>query len=139
MKIMKDSIVYTRYFPLAWEKYSTDSKSNASQAYFFRKIDSVNTNIENLEKAAASIITLSEQKNRCLIYSAAEKESGNMDISVFFDAALMTVEQAITFYCQFGQKMREGDVPAASLLRRKGASLENIFLTSEPILIPKLS
>src|SRR3990167_6741349 len=69
MKIMENTTAYAYYLQRVLEKYSKDPKSKAYQAFFFQKIDIVNNNIIKLEKAADTVITLSEQKNRCLTFA----------------------------------------------------------------------
>ncbi|HLB34887.1 MAG TPA: hypothetical protein VJK54_11730 [Chthoniobacterales bacterium] len=86
------------------------------------QIDIINNNIENSEKAADAIIRLSEQRNRCFTSAAAIKIT-EVKTAISFNTAARSAEEAITSYCQFGQKMKEGDIPAASLLRIKGLSL----------------
>ncbi|HLB33178.1 MAG TPA: hypothetical protein VJK54_02970, partial [Chthoniobacterales bacterium] len=131
MKIMENTTAYAYYLPRVLEKYSKDPKSKAYQAFFFQKIDIVNNNIIKLEKAADTVITLSEQKNRCLTFAVIATVAENTNIAEQFQAAARTTEQAISSYCEFAQKMKERDLTTAYLFRIAGFSLECYALEKE--------
>lgn len=134
MKIMEDATTYSHYFSLAMEKYESDPKKNVYQSYFFNKINTVNNNIEKLEKATDAILSLSEQRNRCLVSAATARAAEMADTPVAstkFEEAATTAQEAIASYSQFAQKMKEGDCPAAFLLRISGFSLEFKALANE--------
>ncbi|HLB34072.1 MAG TPA: hypothetical protein VJK54_07560 [Chthoniobacterales bacterium] len=127
-EVLNIAIQYKNKFANAF----LEAEDPALKHFYYKNLDSINNNIENLEKAAAAVITLSEQKNRCLASAAvATEEEENIDIAKQFQAAAKAAEEAITSYCEFAQEMKQGDVPSASLLRIKGFSLECYALEVE--------
>ena len=149
MKIMEDAIVYTHYLPFAWEKY--DQNTNTEEAkiagarakiILLSQLDTINSNIEHLEKAADAVMRFSEQRNRCLTSAASAKViattetnrymiTSNNKIAIMFEEAAATAQEAIMSFYQFAQYMKEGDVPAAFPFYVKGFSLELKAVTSE--------
>ena len=126
-EVLNIAIQYKNKFANAF----LEAEDPALKHFYYKNLDSINNNIENLEKAAAAVITLSEQKNRCLASAAVATEEENIDIAKQFQAAAKAAEEAITSYCEFAQEMKQGDVPSASLLRIKGFSLECYALEVE--------
>src|SRR3990167_2783602 len=143
MKIMENAKAYSYYLPRAFEQYDKDTETEEARTMATRskiillaQIDAINNNIEKLEKAAEAILTLAEQRHRCLAAADAARRAAIDEATIPFmlkvhnDSAKMFEEvvemdkKAITNYCQFSQKMREGDVPVASKFRMKGFYLE---------------
>ncbi|HLB33125.1 MAG TPA: hypothetical protein VJK54_02705 [Chthoniobacterales bacterium] len=138
MKIMEDAKAYSYYLPRAFEQYDKDTETEEARTMATRskiillaQIDAINNNIEKLEKAAEAILTLAEKRNRCLVKATAETAMGRGYRAKEFQTAARMAEESIISYCEFSQKMREGDVPAAFLLRIKGFSLECNILRQE--------
>src|SRR3990167_6680034 len=105
--------------------FQTGSNNKAYQAYFLSKLDTINNNIKKLEELADTIVRLSQQKNHYLTSAAAVREA-----AAEFKEAAEKAQQSIECYLQCGQKMKEGDAPAASLLRLQGRSSECASLES---------
>src|SRR3990167_2270888 len=126
MKIIEDAIAYRNFLRLAFEKYDQDAQTEEakiaatrSKIVLLAQLDTINNNLEKLESIADAIIRLSEQRNRCLALEVHE----SVDIREQFCTAARTAEQAITSYCQFGQKIKEGESTIAYQFRIKGLSL----------------
>src|SRR3990167_854491 len=129
MKIIEDAIVYQKFLPVAFEKYDKNTETEEAKlaatrakTYLLTQIGTVNNNIEKLEKAADAVMRLSEQRNRCLVINY--RNGIDSDIAI-------NIEKAITSYCQFSQKMKEGEPATAFLLRMEGLYLEGEALFRE--------
>src|SRR3990167_3390653 len=131
MKIMEDAISYTCYLPQAWEKYQSDPKGKTYQVYFLNKIDTINNNIEKLEKAADAVMRLSEQRDRYFVSLLTVTGEESAIIARAFNDAAMDADKSIAAYCQYSQNMKRGDACAASLFRMSGLSLEYSSLGHE--------
>ncbi|HLB34657.1 MAG: hypothetical protein A3F67_02800 [Verrucomicrobia bacterium RIFCSPHIGHO2_12_FULL_41_10] len=138
MKILEDATAYSHYLPLVLEKYNKDAEiegteeakvaASRSNAILLGRLDNVNNNIKKLEEVADAIVRLSKQKKCCLMARTADSQAA---IATLFEEALEKAQQAIDCYLQYGQKMKEGDAPAAFLLRLQGRVLEYDSLNSE--------
>ncbi|HLB33737.1 MAG TPA: hypothetical protein VJK54_05830 [Chthoniobacterales bacterium] len=149
MKIMEDAIVYTHYLPFAWEKYdqntnTQEAKITATRAkiILLAQIDTINSNIQHLEKAADAVIRLAEQKNRSLILTDSERTAEatadteraverHHNAAVNFEEAAVTAQEAIVSYLQYAQKMKEGNASVAFPFYVNGFALELKTLINE--------
>ena len=131
-KLMEDASSYRSYLSHTLHKHADDPKYDAYCAQFLSKLDTINNNLLKIEKAADAIVNLSQERSNALASAATETEAEHpMPAAQFRDAA-KSLKKTLSLYCQFGQKMKEGDAPAAASLRKQaelyaqeGASLKN--------------